>query len=59
MTDFATQGPSEEDPRIGRAAARLVLAALASTEAEETAAASISRAAATKRRVRQQLASAN
>ena len=39
MTDFLNQGPLEDDPRIGRATARLVLAALASAEPEEAAAA--------------------
>lgn len=44
MTDFQNQGPLEDDPRVGRATARLVLAALASAEPEEAVAASISRA---------------
>ena len=41
MTDFLNPGPLEDDPRVGRATARLVLAALASAEPEETAAASV------------------
>lgn len=44
MTDFLNQDPLEDDPRIGRATARLVLGALASAEPEEAAATSISRA---------------
>ena len=44
MTDFLNQALPEDDPRVGRATARLVLAAMASTEPQETAAASISRA---------------
>ena len=44
MTDFASQGPIEDDPRIGRASARLILSAMASSEAPEAAASGISRA---------------
>lgn len=44
MTDFASQGPIEDDPRIGRASARLILSAMASSEAPEVAASGISRA---------------
>lgn len=43
MTDFAQKGPAEDDPRVGRAIARLVMTEMATLE-PEAAAPSVSRA---------------